>query len=57
MEWLTQKWIFILMFGLYTLMLIRHSIEGNKKTKNISDYFIGGRSLGGIVIGISFFAT
>ena len=57
MEWLTQKWIFILMFGLYTFMLIRHSIEGNKKTKNISDYFIGGRSLGGIVIGISFFAT
>ena len=45
------------MFGIYTIMLIRHSIEGNKKTKNISDYFIGGRSLGGIVIGISFFAT
>ena len=45
------------MFGLFPFMLIRHSIEGNKKTKNISDYFIGGRSLGGIVIGISFFAT
>ena len=37
------------MFGIYTIMLIRHSIEGNKKTKNISDYFIGGRSLGGII--------
>ncbi len=45
------------MFGVYTIVLIRHAIEGNKKTKNVTDYFIGGRSLGGITIGLSFFAT
>lgn len=45
------------MFGGYTAILVRHAIEGNRQTKNITDYFIGGRSLGGITIGLSFFAT
>tara|TARA_B000000460_G_scaffold200798_1_gene147395 strand:+ start:1473 stop:2936 length:1464 start_codon:yes stop_codon:yes gene_type:complete len=57
MDWLADKWIFLLMFIGYTAILIRHAIEGNKKTKNVTDYFIGGRSLGGITIGLSFFAT
>ena len=50
MDWLADKWIFLLMFIGYTAILIRHAIEGNKKTKNVTDYFIGGRSLGGITI-------
>ena len=54
MDWLADKWIFLLMFSGYTAILIRHAIEGNKKTRNVTDYFIGGRSLGGITIGLSF---
>jgi len=57
MDWLADKWIFLLMFSGYTAILIRHAIEGNKETRNVTDYFIGGRSLGGITIGLSFFAT
>ena len=45
------------MFTIYTVILVRHAVHGNRATKNISDYFVGGRSLGGITIGLSFFAT
>ena len=57
MNWIADKWIFLLMFAFYTLILVRHAVYGKRATKNVSDYFIGGRSLGGITIGLSFFAT
>lgn len=42
---------------LYTLMLVQHALEGNRETEGIADYYIGGRSLGGVAMGLSFFAT
>lgn len=56
-DWIADKWIFLLMFGGYTVILVRHAVEGNQETKNIADFFVGGRSVSGIVIGLSFFAT
>ncbi len=38
-------------------MLAYHAWKGNQLTKGITDYYIGGRSLGGAAIGLSFFAT
>jgi SSS family transporter len=37
--------------------MMYHAWSGKRKTKDATDYYVGGRSMGGIAIGISFFAT
>jgi SSS family transporter len=37
--------------------MIYHAGVGRRKTKGVTDYYVGGRSMGGIALGISFFAT
>ncbi len=41
----------------YTALLAHHAWSGNRSTKGISDYYVGGRGMGGVVLGLSFFAT
>lgn len=42
---------------LYTLMLAWHAWAGNQETHGLADYYVGGRTMGGIALGLSFFAT
>ena len=46
--------MFLLM---YTLLMAHHAYSGHKQTRKISDYYIGGRKMGGLILGLSFFAT
>jgi SSS family transporter len=39
------------------VLLAWHAWRGNRATKNLADYYVGGRAMGGVVIGLSFFAT
>ena len=57
MTWLQDHWIVLLLLAIYSAILVRHAIAGNRHTKDIDDYYIGGRSMGGLALGISFFAT
>ena len=57
MDWIQSNWIVLLFLAGYTVLLVRHAISGNKQTKDLDDYYVGGRSLGGVALGISFFAT
>ena len=57
MIWVGSHWLVLLFFGLYTVMLVRHAIRGKQRTHGLSDYYIGGRSMGGVALGLSFFAT
>ncbi len=41
----------------YTAMLATHAWTANRQTKSVSDYYVGGRTMGGVAIGLSFFAT
>ncbi len=41
----------------YGVLLVRHALQGREKTRSASDYFVGGRAMGPVVIGLSFFAT
>lgn len=54
---LTTYWIVYALFGLYSVLLVRHALHGNRETKGVADYYVGGRSMGPVVIGLSFFAT
>jgi len=57
MTWIADHWLVLVLFGLYTAMIVRHAIVGNRRTHTTVDYYVGGRAMGGVALGISFFAT
>jgi SSS family transporter len=54
---LREYWLVHSLLSLYTVMLAHHAWTGNRSTKDLADYYVGGRNMGGWVIGLSFFAT
>ncbi len=54
---LRAYWMVHALLALYTVMLAHHAWTGNRSTKGLADYYVGGRNMGGWVIGLSFFAT
>ncbi|MFQ6114353.1 MAG: sodium/solute symporter [bacterium] len=54
---LREYWMVHILLVLYTGMLAYHAWKGNRQTKGLADYYVGGRAMGGIAIGLSFFAT
>lgn len=54
---LREYWMVHSLLLLYSVMLAHHAWTGKQKTKGLADYYVGGRSMGGWVIGLSFFAT
>jgi len=54
---LRTYWPAHLLLLLYTVVLAHHAWSGNRATKGLADYYIGGRRLGGVALGLSFFAT
>ncbi len=56
-ENLTTYWIVYALLAAYSVLLVRHAVHGNRETAGVADYYVGGRSMGPVVIGLSFFAT
>lgn len=56
-SFLTTHWFAILLLAVYSGILLWHAKLGFKRSGNIAGYLVGGRHLGGVIIGISFFAT
>ena len=54
---LRTYWIAHLLLLAYTALLARHAWAGRRGTRGVADYFVGGRSMGPVAIGLSFFAT
>ena len=54
---LREFWLVHLLLILYTALLAYHAYAGNRETKGLADYYVGGRGMGGLVLGLSFFAT
>jgi SSS family transporter len=54
---LREYWMVHGLLLLYTVVLAYHAWSGNRETKNLADYYVGGRGMGGWILGISFFAT
>ena len=57
LENLREYWLVHSLLTLYTGLLAWHAWEGNRRTKGLADYYVGGRAMGGVVLGLSFFAT
>lgn len=54
---LREYWQVYLLLALYTVLLAYHAYAGIRETKGVADYYVGGRNMGGLAIGLSFFAT
>lgn len=54
---LRTYWPAHLLLLLYTGVLAHHAWVGHRGTRGVVDYYVGGRAMGGITLGLSFFAT
>ncbi|MCP5179252.1 MAG: hypothetical protein H6994_05180 [Pseudomonadales bacterium] len=57
MSWVAEHWVLVGLFAVYTTFLLRNAATGGAQARDASGYFVGGRKLGGVAVGISFFAT
>lgn len=57
MDWINDHWLAVVFLGLYTLVLMYNAYLGNQASKGLAGYMVGNRAMGGVVVGISFFAT
>lgn len=57
MTWFVDHWLAGVLLVVYTGVLFYHARIGAQHSHNMTEYYVGGRSLGGVVVGISFFAT
>ena len=57
MTWFADHWLAGVLLIVYTAVLLYHARIGAQHSHNMTEYYVGGRSLGGVVVGISFFAT
>jgi SSS family transporter len=57
MAWMSERWLHLLMLAGYLLILAHHAWKGKQQTHSLDDYLTGGRGMGGILIGLSFYAT
>jgi SSS family transporter len=55
--WFSDHWLAGVLLVVYTAVLLYHARIGAQHSHNMTEYYVGGRSLGGVVVGISFFAT
>ncbi|MBM4203562.1 MAG: hypothetical protein FJ194_05345 [Gammaproteobacteria bacterium] len=57
MDWLSEHGFLIALMVGYTVLLLRNASEGNKASADVRGYVVGGRVLGGVALGFSYFAT
>lgn len=60
MDWIAQHWLAVVLLLAYTGVLLHNAYLGSRASRSsegLSGYYVGGRNMGGVMIGVSFFAT
>ncbi|MDP6442926.1 MAG: hypothetical protein QF805_03975 [Pirellulaceae bacterium] len=57
MNWLDEHAFHLLLIAVYLGVLVYHAVAANRNVESVNDYLTAGRRLGGVVIGLSFYAT
>ncbi len=57
MTWMISNWLVLVLLGIFIGLMTHHALVGKRRTRGLVDYYVGGRSMGGVAIGLSFFAT
>ena len=56
-SFLSDHWFAVVLLITYSAILLWHARLGYKRSGTIGGYLVGGRHMGGVIIGVSFFAT
>ncbi|MFQ5744878.1 MAG: sodium:solute symporter [Acidobacteriota bacterium] len=56
-EWATARALPLAVVTVYTVIMIFHAWRGHRLTRGVADFYVGGRAMGGVVLGVSFYAT
>ena len=54
---MTEHWLAMVLLLTYSLLLLHNAYVGSKASTGLDEFYVGGRKMGGLAIGISFFAT
>ena len=57
MAWLQEHRLQLSFLGCYMAMLAYHAWRGKRQSRNLDDYLVGGRGMGGVITALSFYAT
>ncbi len=57
MTWIADHWVAAVGLVAYTAVLFYNANVGRRSSHDLTEYYLGGRTMGGAVVGISFFAT
>lgn len=57
MNWLRDHWLQLAFLAGYLALLAYHGWMGKRRSRSLNDYLVGGRTLGGVIIALSFCAT
>ena len=55
MTWIAEHGLVLALLGAYTALMVYNAWIGQRRTRGWLDFFVAGRSLGGVTLGISFF--
>ena len=56
-DWIADNGLALAALLVYLVILIGHAWHGHRSTRDTADYYVGGRTMGGFVLGMSFYAT
>jgi SSS family transporter len=56
-HWFADHAFAVALLLVYTGLLAWHAYVGQRSSKGVADYYVGGRNMSGFVVGASFFAT
>ena len=56
-QWMTEHWLAMVLLLTYSMLLLHNAYIGSKVSTGLDEFYVGGRKMGGLAIGISFFAT
>ncbi|MYD43547.1 MAG: hypothetical protein F4W90_06605 [Gammaproteobacteria bacterium] len=56
-SFILEHWFAVALLVVYSAILLWHARLGYRQSGNIGGFLVGGRHMGGVIIGVSFFAT
>lgn len=55
--WISQHWLAVVLLIGYTVVLLVNAWVGRRASTGMTGYYVGNRRMGGVAIGVSFYAT
>ncbi|MFQ5926935.1 MAG: hypothetical protein ACE5MH_05825 [Terriglobia bacterium] len=57
MNWLAAHVVEVSVLVVYLALVVWHGVEGKRASRRLVDFYVGGRAMSGVAIGLSFYST